>query len=137
MREKPYCDLAMYIMTDKAIMPTDARTPSRWHCQIEPVEVFDYHNRAEFIAACERAISRGLPEIPMPSDKEMYFDEQGRPAMREPVLFKYTKLTDWDELERKSIYVTVECYHRGFLVESWGNGVMISFWSFDYSRRLQ
>ena len=57
MREKPFSNLKIYILADKAIMPTDARTDSRWHCQIEPVEVFDYRNRAEFIAACKSAIS--------------------------------------------------------------------------------
>lgn len=119
MTEKPYCDLGIFIMVDKAIMPTDARTPSRWHLSIEPVEVFDYHNPVDFIAACKRAISRGMPEVPMPSEDQMYWDEQG-PAMKEPITLKYANVSTWDELERKSIYVTIECYHRGFLVESWG-----------------
>jgi len=119
MTEKPYCDLGIFIMADKAIMPTDARTPSRWHIAIEPIEVFDYHNRADFIEASKRAISRGMPEVPMPSDTEMYWDEQG-PAMKDPVVLKYANVSNWDELEKKSIYVTIECYHRGFLIESWG-----------------
>jgi hypothetical protein len=119
MRAKPYCNIGIIVMADKAIMPTDARTPSRWHVSIEPVEVFDYHNRVDFIAACKRAISRGIPEVPMPSEKEMYWDEQG-PAMKEPITLKYAHVSTWDELERNSIYVTIECYDRGFLIESWG-----------------
>lgn len=120
MTEKPYCDLGIFIMADKAILPTDARTPSRWHVAIEPVEVFDYHNRSEFIEVCKRAISRGMPEIAMPAESEMYWDDQG-PAMKQPVVLKYAGISTWDELEKKSIYVTIECYQRGFLIESWGH----------------
>ncbi|MCC7527834.1 MAG: hypothetical protein IT342_04890 [Candidatus Melainabacteria bacterium] len=119
MKAKAYCNLGIFFLADRAIMPTDARTPSRWHLSIEPVEVFDYRNRTEFIAACERAIARGMPEISMPSDDQMSWDEHG-PTMKESVTLKYAKLATWDDLERSSIYVSVECYDRGFLIESWG-----------------
>lgn len=119
MRAKPYCNLEIIIMADKAIMPTDARTPSRWHLSVEPVEVFDYRNRADFVAASKRAISRGIPEVTMPSENEMYWDEQG-PALKNPLELKYANVSTWDELEQRSIHASIECYDRGFLVESWG-----------------
>ncbi|MBI1271047.1 hypothetical protein GC174_11505 [bacterium] len=119
MRAKPYCNLDLVMMADKAIMPTDARTSSQWHLSIEPVEVFDYRNREDFIAACNRAIERGIQDIPMPSDDQMVWNDEG-PAMKQPIELKYAALNSWDDLERKSIYLTVECYDQGFLVESWG-----------------
>ncbi|TXH03396.1 MAG: hypothetical protein E6R05_03140 [Candidatus Moraniibacteriota bacterium] len=106
-------------MADKAIMPTDARTQSRWHLSIEPVEVFDYRDRNEFIAACNRAVLRGIPEVPMPSDADLLWID-GRPELKEPVELKYSGTDNWDDLERKSIFVSVECYDKGFLIESSG-----------------
>jgi hypothetical protein len=119
MRAKPYCNLNIIIMADKAIMPTDARTQSRWHLSIEPVEVFDYRDRNEFIAACNRAVLRGIPEVPMPSDADLLWID-GRPELKEPVELKYSGTDNWDDLERKSIFVSVECYDKGFLIESSG-----------------
>lgn len=119
MREKPYADLGIYIMADKAIMPTTADTTSMWSCEIEPVEVFDYRNRAEFISACKRAISRGIPKTQMPSDEQVLWDEQG-PAMKNPVPFKYANVSDWDTLEKETISVQVECYPSGFVVTCFG-----------------
>ena len=120
MREKPYAKLGIYIMPDKAIMPTIADTPGMWSCDIEPIELFDFHNRNDFVAACKRAIERGIPQIPMPTEDEMYYDEQG-PAMKEPVILKYTKLSNWDELEHKSILISIKCYPSGFVLRSWGH----------------
>ena len=116
-------------------MPTDARTPSRWHLSIEPVEVFDYHKRVAFLDACKRAIARGIPEVPMPAENEMYWDEQG-PCMKNPLQLTYADVASWDDLEKKSIYASIECYDRGFLIEVWGrakngNGEMTKPWSFD------
>lgn len=119
MRAKPYCNLNIIIMADKAIMPTDARTESRWHLSVEPVEVFDYRNRSEFIAACKRAIVRGIPEVPMPAETEMFWIE-GRPELKHPIELKFAGTDNWDDLERKSVFVSVECYDKGFLIESSG-----------------
>lgn len=119
MREEPYADLGIYIMADKAILPTTADTPGLYTCQVEPVEVFDYRNRADFIASCKHAISRGISHIEMPDEDQMYWDEQG-PAMKNPVVLKYANLSNWDEQERKSIYVKIECYPSGFAIEVCG-----------------
>ena len=121
MREKPYCDLRIHVMADRAIMPTDACTPSRWHVAVEPVEVFDYRNRTEFIAACKRMIGRGMPEISNLSESEIVRDSSG-PVAKNPIELKYASLASWDELERKSIYVTVTCFSSGFHLQSWNHG---------------
>lgn len=105
------------VMADKAIMPTDARTPSLFHIAIEPVEVFDYRSRDKFIAACKSAVSRGIPEVEMPSD--VTYDEKGI-LLREPIELKYSNCKSVEELESKSVLIAIECYDQGFLVESWG-----------------
>ena len=119
MRAKPICNLNIVIMADKAIMPTDARTEERLHFSVEPVEVFDYRNRVEFIAACKRSINRGIPIIEMPSGNDVINDEHGM-LLKNPIELKYSNFKSMDELERNSLFVAVECYDQGFLIQSWG-----------------
>ncbi len=120
MREKLTCGLGLYLMADRAILPTEAITESRLRVDIEPVAVFDYRNRSEFIAALEKAIAIGNPAAPNPASAELEPDADGFPAFKKPAGLKYSGLSTWDELERKSILATVRYYPSGFLLEIFG-----------------
>lgn len=120
MREKQICGLSLYIMLDRAILPTQAATPSGFTISTEPVTVFDYRNRAEFIATVEKAIARGNPSVPEPPEEEIFRNASGMPGFKNPIGLKYAAVQSWDELERNSIYVTISCYPSGFLVEAFG-----------------
>lgn len=120
MREKPYCCIALIVLPDKAILPTSADTPSRFTISVEPVQVFDYRNKAQFCSALESSIKRGLPTVSDPPESELVEFGNGVPGFKNPVELKYAEVLTWDELERKSIFVSVDCYPSQFLIESWG-----------------
>ncbi|MCA0315515.1 MAG: hypothetical protein LCH63_16990 [Candidatus Melainabacteria bacterium] len=116
-REKLKCGVGFYLMADRAILPTEAITENRLRVDIEPVTVFDYRNRAEFIAALEKAIAAGNPVVPNPTDEELQTCGDGFSEFKEPAGLKYSGLPTWDELERKSILASIRCYPSGYLLE--------------------
>ena len=122
MREKPTCSMGFYILYDKAILPTSAQTPSRFTIAIEPVQVFDYHDKNAFLAAMKNAIERGYPIVQDPPEEELIHHDDGMPGFKHPPVMKYAAIDSWDDLERKSIFVSVECFPSQYLIESWGHG---------------
>jgi hypothetical protein len=120
MREKPHCCMGMIVFPDKAVLPTSALTASRFTISIEPVQIFDFHNRNQFLAAMKNAIDRGFPTVPDPPEEELIQHEDGMPGFKNSIEIKYAAVRTWDELERKSIFVSVECYPSQYLIESWG-----------------
>ncbi len=122
MREKPHCSMGIIVLADKAILPTSAQTPSRFTISVEPVQVFDYHDKNAFLGAMEKAIERGYPTAPEPTPEELEAFDDGMPGFKNPVELKYASVQSWDDLERKSIFVSVECYPSQYLIESWGHG---------------
>lgn len=135
-REKLTCGLGLYLMADRAILPTEAITASGLAVDIEPVTVFDYRNRSEFITAIEKAIAAGNPVVPDPAEDELERDVDGFKAFKNPAGLKYSGLPTWDDLEQKSILATLRCYPSGYLVEAFGrakNGK----WSDDLTLELR
>jgi hypothetical protein len=122
MREKPFCSMGLYILADRAILPTNAQTPSRFTIAIEPVQVFDYHDKNDFLAAMKIAVERGYPSVPDPPDKELIFHADGVPGFKNPPVLKYASVESWDDLERTSIFVSIECFPSQYLIQSWGHG---------------
>ena len=122
MKKKDVCygSFALYIMADKALIANDADTPMHLSMTVEPIEIFDYNNRDEFISSVKKAITRGIPKVEMPPEEELYWDENGMPGLKNPPELKYARVKDWDELERRSVFYSVECYDRGFVVISCG-----------------
>jgi hypothetical protein len=120
MREKPYCSMSLIIMADKAILPTDALTPSRFTISIEPIQVFDYQDKSEFIAALENSIERGFPNVSDPPEEDVVYFEDGMPGFKKSPELKYAQAASWEDLERKSISVSLRCYPSQYLIESWG-----------------
>lgn len=123
-------------MADRAILPTEAITESRLRVDIEPVTVFDYRNRVEFVSELEKAIAAGNPTVPDPSEDELEQDAEGFRAFKNPAGLKHSGLKTWDELERKSILVSLRCYPSTYLVEIFGrekNGK----WSDDLALELR
>lgn len=121
MREKPYCCMGLVILPDKAVLPTSADTVSRFTISVEPVQVFDYQDKTQFLAALKNAVERGLPTIPDPPEEDLIDFGDGVPGFKEPVELKYAGVDSWDELERRSIFVSLDCYPSQYLIESWGH----------------
>lgn len=120
-REKPYAAFNLFVLSDRAIIPTSADTPSRYTISIEPVQVFNYHDKAALTAAIEKQITLGIPKVPDPQDEELIFDADGLPdGLKYPIEPKFADVGTWDEFERSSIHFCIECYPSGYAVECWG-----------------
>lgn len=122
MREKPYCSMGLYILRDKAVLPTSALTPSRFTISIEPVQVFDYQDKLQFLSALNNAIERGFPTVADPPTDELVQHDDGMPGFKNPPVMKYVSAKSWDDLERESIFLSIRCYQSQYLLESWGHG---------------
>lgn len=136
MREKPHCSMGLVILPEKAILPTSAKTPSRFTIAIEPVQVFDYRDKGEFLAALKEAIDRGFPDVMDPPEEELIQHEDGMPGFKNPIELKYADADSWDDLERKSIFLSIRCYPSQYLIESWGRAADRK-WSDDKTLELR
>jgi hypothetical protein len=120
-REKPYAAFNLFFVADRAIIPTSARTPSRYRISTELVQVFDYHDKAVLTAAIEKQISLGFPPASNPKEDELIVDEDGQPdGLKNPIELKYFGSNSWDSFERSSIHFCIDCYPSGYLVDCWG-----------------
>jgi hypothetical protein len=134
MKEKIICGLSIFFLADKALIPTEANIPAGYSISIEPVAVFDYRDKEAFREALWDAISEGNPNVENPLDSEVIRDANGFPRFKNPIELKYSGLTSWEELERKSIYASVCSYPSGYIVEcfgraadgSWGEDIVLS-----------
>lgn len=132
-REKLTCAVGLYLMADRAILPTEAITTSGLGVDIDPVTVFDYRNRIEFITALEKAIAAGNPVVPDPAEEELQPDG----SFKNPAGLKYSGVPTWDDLERKSILASVRCYPSGYLIEVFGRDKKNGKWSEDLALELR
>ncbi len=107
-------------MADKALVPTEAITPSGYTISVEPVEVFDYKEKDAFLSALWQAVERGNPSVPNPPDNEIIKDSQGFPGFKNPTELKYAGVANWEEFERKSIYASIATYPSGYVVDVFG-----------------
>ncbi len=134
-REKPYAAFNLFFFAERVIMPTTARTPGRYWISIEPVQVFNYHNKGVLTDAIEKQILLGFPQVENPSPDELIYDQDGLPAgLKSPLELKYAG-TGWDEFERDSIHFCVECYPSGYVVDCWGRAAN-GKWSDEQSLEL-
>lgn len=136
MREKPLCSMGLLVLADKAILPTSAKTPSRFTISIEPIQIFDYHDRNQFLSVMKNAIDRGFPSVPDPPEEELIQHEDGMPGFKNPPVLKYADTDSWDDLERKSIFLSIRCYPSQYLIESWGRAADRK-WSDDKTLELR
>jgi hypothetical protein len=136
MREKPYCSISLIVMADKAISPTNGLTPSRFTISLEPIQVFDYRNKEDFLAALKSAIERGFPNVPDPPEEDLIYFADGMPGFKSPPELKYAPASSWDDLERRSISVSIRCYPSQYLIESWGRAADQK-WSEDKTLELR
>src|ERR1700733_12296015 len=120
MREKIICGLSIFFLADKAIVPTEANIPAGFSVSVEPVKVFDYRDRDEFVAALWQAIQTGNPDVPNPPEEEITRDANGFPSFKNPLELKYAQLDTWAEFERSSIYASVCAYQSGYVVKAFG-----------------
>lgn len=119
-REQAYAAFNVYFLSDRAVIPTSADADSGYTVAVEPVQVFNWQDKAALVAAIEKQIAFGIPQIPGLRDEELIFDDEGEPiGLRNPIEPKYAGVSDWDDLERKSIYFSVQCFPSSYLVDSW------------------
>lgn len=135
-RERPYAHFNLFILADRAIIPTDADTPSKFTISIEPVQVFDYRDRQALVAAIEHSVSVGVPLVADPSPDELNQFDDGMPGFKNPPILKYAGVASWEELERRSICFFVQCYPSGYLVDCWGRA-KDGKWSEEQSLELR
>ncbi len=109
-KEKLLCWFGLLVLADKALLPTRIKT-SRGDCSVEPIRQIDYKNREDMIDAIKNAISIGNPKGEVPE----YVLKKG-PTPMEPL----AKAKSWADLERKSIYFSIDIFPSTFRVESWG-----------------
>jgi len=120
MREKIICGMSIFFLADKAMVPTEAHIPSGYSVSVEPVTVFDYKDREEFVQALWSTLERGNPDIDEPAESEIVRDANGFFGFRNPVELKYAGVKSWDDLEHVSIYASVCAYPSGYIVEVFG-----------------
>ena len=122
-RERAFSVFNLFFLSDRVVIPTSATTASGYTVSVEPVEVVDCKDRNALKCALEKTISRGRMKIPDLPDDELIFDGDGATGLKNPIELKYAGVSNWDDLERKSINFFVECYPSGYLIECWDRAI--------------
>ena len=104
--------VGLFVTPDRGLIPTLYRTEAGFHLQREPIIEFDYRNRVALAEALMDAITRGNPQIQTPPPEEQ--------KKRLPDVQKRMKAKSWKDVERRSIYFSIECLEDEFVVISWG-----------------
>ncbi|HEY9870592.1 MAG TPA: hypothetical protein V6D08_15610 [Candidatus Obscuribacterales bacterium] len=104
--------VGLFVTPETGLIPTTYRTDAGFHLQREPITEFDYRNRVALAESLREAIARGNPHIQTPSQEEQ--------KKRLPDVQKRMKAKTWKEVERRSIYFSIECLDDEFVVISWG-----------------
>ena len=68
-KEKKLCWFGLYVLADKAILPTCIKT-SQGDFDVEPVQEIDYRNRADLVASIAKAVKVGNPQTDVPPAEE-------------------------------------------------------------------
>jgi hypothetical protein len=104
------CWLGLYILADRALLPTTCKTEAGTFRDCDPHLEIDYSDRAALRAALQKALLAGNPEISKPTK------EQRQKLAPTAVA---AKAQSWSELERKSIFFGIRQYPTEIIVEAW------------------
>jgi hypothetical protein len=104
--------LGLFVLTDKALLPTTCETDAGFHIECEPVCEFDYRQRSELVRVISDAIRQGNPVISAPTPEIV--------KTSVPAIQARLKAKSWKEVERQSIYFSIECFDDEFTLKSWG-----------------
>lgn len=99
------------MLADKGLIPTSAIIDTGVYRDIEPVREFDYRNKEALLAALQEIVATGNPQILGP---------QGNYEAPKTPMEVIAKAKSWADLERKSIYFSLDCYPSEYSVKSWG-----------------
>jgi hypothetical protein len=113
------CTITLYILADRAVMPTIARAEDGFYIDSEPVYEFDYSNLDALVNALSEAASRGNPKIQHPS-QEQIVAEGLKVGVKNGVAERYTDSKSWTALEKKSICITIEVWRTFYALTVWG-----------------
>lgn len=109
-KEKKHCWFGLYILADRALLPTCIKT-SQGDFDVEPIRELNYRSRSELLDALSEAIQKGNP----PSDVPPLENRK-----KQTPLEKLAKAKSWADLERKSIYFSIKVFPSCFSVKAWG-----------------
>jgi hypothetical protein len=106
-KEKKLCWFGLYVLSDRALLPTCIET-DQGDFDVEPIRQIDYRNPQDLADAIANAISVGNPPGEAPPREE----QKERTPME-----KLANAKSWIDLERKSIYISIEVLPNGSYVE--------------------
>jgi len=109
-KEETLCWFGIYVLADKALLPTCVHT-EQGHFDTEPIREFDYRNRSALIEAIDSAMKAGNPEADVPP-----LENQKKMTPME----KLAGAKSWKDLERKSIYFSIMVHPSNVRIEAWG-----------------
>jgi hypothetical protein len=104
------CWLGLYVLADKALLPTTCKTEAGIYRDSNPHIEIDYRDSLSLVTALKSAYLAGNPAVPSPTKEER--------SKLAPTAAA-AKVKSWAELERKSIFFGIRCYSTHFIVESW------------------
>lgn len=105
------CGLGLYVFADRALIPTIKQVESGQYIDGEPCAVVDYRDEKALLGALKRAFELGNPTIP-----DSTLDE----SRKRPIIQRVAGAKSWVDLERHSIYFSIECWDSEFVVTSEG-----------------
>jgi hypothetical protein len=108
--EKLLCWLSVLVLPDRALLPTTMAT-NQGHFSVDPIRQIDYRNRQELVDAIANAIKIGNPIGEAPSREK----QKERTSLEKLVHAK-----SWADLERKSIFFSIEILSSDVQIVSWG-----------------
>jgi hypothetical protein len=120
--------LGLFVLSDRALIPTTCETDAGFHVQREPIAEFNYRDGVQLTEALRNAIARGNPVIKAPSSEEI------KAAL--PDVQRCMKARTWKEVERRSVYFGIEGFEDEFVVKSWGRAPD-GTWGPDKERALE
>ncbi|HEY9870596.1 MAG TPA: hypothetical protein V6D08_15630 [Candidatus Obscuribacterales bacterium] len=100
--------IGLYVLSDKALIPTRYETDAGFHLDREPVLEFDYRNKEEFVSALSQVVKDGNPRIHAPDPEEV--------QKAVPTIQRYIKAKSWNEAERRTIHFSIECVEDEFII---------------------
>lgn len=104
------CGIGLYVLADRALMPTIKQAESGEYIDCEPYLAVDYGDPESLVTALKQALQTGNPPV-------LDINRKKPPAIQ-----KLAGAKSWADLERKSIYFSVECWDSEFVVTAEGRG---------------
>jgi len=108
-KEKKLCWFGLYVLADKALLPTCIKT-RQGDFDVEPIQELDYRNRMELVDCIARAVQIGNPSAEVPPIEN---------RKKQTPMERLANAKSWADLERKSIYFSIKVFPSRYSVKAW------------------